>query len=55
MEEKLGRILRETEIVHHVDGNKLNNEISNLQVVTRAEHARIHYHEREVGDDGRLL
>ena len=31
--------------VHHIDGNKLNNDISNLQVVTPEEHERIH--ERE--------
>lgn len=29
-------------IIHHIDENKLNNDISNLQLVTRTEHARIH-------------
>lgn len=28
--------------VHHIDGNKLNNSIDNLQIVTRSEHANIH-------------
>ena len=42
MEEYLGRELKPDEIVHHIDGNKLNNDISNLQLVTRAEHIDIH-------------
>lgn len=28
--------------VHHIDENKLNNNIDNLLVVTKAEHAKIH-------------
>lgn len=42
MEKNIGRELRSDEIVHHIDGNKLNNDIVNLVIVTRAEHARIH-------------
>jgi hypothetical protein len=30
-------------IVHHKDCKKLNNNPLNLQLVTRSEHARIHY------------
>ena len=30
--------------VHHVDTNKNNNDISNLQLLTRAEHRRAHGH-----------
>lgn len=29
-------------IVHHKDENKLNNKKSNLEILTRAEHARLH-------------
>lgn len=36
------RPLSSDEIVHHIDGNKLNNKPSNLQVVTKSEHWRIH-------------
>jgi len=43
MEQHLGRRLRSTEIVHHKDHNKLNNEIANLELTTRAEHNRIHF------------
>jgi hypothetical protein len=28
--------------IHHIDGNKNNNDISNLQMVTPEEHCRIH-------------
>jgi hypothetical protein len=38
MEEHLGRKLAPDEIVRHLDGDLLNNEISNLRVVTREEH-----------------
>jgi len=40
--EKHIRALAPGEVVHHVDGNPLNNEVSNLQILTRAEHIRIH-------------
>lgn len=42
MENKLGRKLKYNEVVHHIDGNKLNNDLSNLQLMTRQEHIEIH-------------
>lgn len=42
MEKHLGRKLRPDEHVHHKDGNKLNNKLSNLEIKIRAEHARFH-------------
>ena len=42
MSEHLGRNLIPSEIVHHIDENKKNNDISNLQLTTRAEHIKIH-------------
>lgn len=39
---KIGRKLRKGEIVHHIDGNKLNNNPDNLVVLSRADHGRIH-------------
>jgi hypothetical protein len=43
-EQMLGRPLRRNEIVHHIDGNKHNNDPTNLQVMTQSEHVREHWH-----------
>lgn len=42
MERHLGRKLSRAETVHHRDGNKMNNELSNLEVIDAREHGRIH-------------
>lgn len=42
MEAHLGRKLTRNEIVHHKDGNKKNNAIDNLEVMTQSEHIRLH-------------
>ena len=42
MEQKLGRSLSSKEVVHHIDGNKLNDEISNLEVLLVNEHIQEH-------------
>lgn len=39
----LKRDLREDEVVHHKDGNKLNNKKQNLEVMTKSEHYKIHH------------
>ena len=42
MEEKLGRKLKSTEIVHHIDYNRQNNSPENLQLVSCGEHLKLH-------------
>jgi hypothetical protein len=50
VETHIGRKLSSSECVHHIDGNKLNNDISNLEIMTFAEHAKAHrIEEAELG------
>lgn len=47
MEQYLGRFLKPAEIVHHIDGNKLNNDISNLMLLDDASaHSKLHGYEK---------
>ena len=38
MEKHLGRRLKPREIVHHIDGDKLNNSITNLEIMELRDH-----------------
>ena len=42
MEEHIGRKLLSKEIVHHINHDKVDNRLENLQIVTRSEHNKIH-------------
>lgn len=42
MEQAIGRRLRRAEVVHHKNGIRDDNSLDNLQLMTRAEHARHH-------------
>ena len=42
MERKLGRPLSAKEDVHHIDFNTLNNETSNLMLLSSSDHSRLH-------------
>lgn len=42
MEQHLGRKLERWEEVHHVNGNKQNNDISNLIVLSKSDHSKLH-------------
>lgn len=42
MENSLGRLLTKEEVVHHLNGNKHDNRIENLEVMTAKEHSLLH-------------
>lgn len=42
MEKYLGRKLEDHEDVHHIDGDKLNNHISNLRLMNKSDHTKLH-------------
>lgn len=41
--EKLGRLITSDEIVHHVNNDPQDNDINNLQVMTKREHSQYHH------------
>lgn len=43
MEKKIGRKLKKDEVVHHINENKLDNRIENLQLMTKKEHLSHHW------------
>lgn len=42
VENSIGRLLTDDEEVHHIDRDRHNNDISNLQLLTREEHRELH-------------
>lgn len=42
MENHLNRVLNDDEVIHHLDGNKHNNDINNLQLLNKKEHNVLH-------------
>lgn len=45
MEDFTGRKLSKNEVVHHKNGNKKDNRIENLEIMTRSQHIKHHYKE----------
>lgn len=45
-EKKVGRPLKDDEIVHHVNGDVTDNRLSNLEIMTQSEHCTKHMLDR---------
>lgn len=54
-EKALGRKLSENEVVHHIDGNPSNNNISNLAVMDKETHIKLHKREIDLSDSSIIL
>jgi hypothetical protein len=48
MQERLGRPFKKDEFVHHIDGDRSNNDEHNLAIMTRQAHGRLHTRERKL-------
>jgi hypothetical protein len=53
MGQTLGRPLAPGEVVHHIDGDKANNEPANLHLTTQSEHIREHLADMHAARYGR--
>jgi hypothetical protein len=51
--EKFIGIIPDNYDIHHIDGNRLNNEIYNLQCLSHSEHIKLHAVDREFSDETR--
>ena len=49
MEQALGRRLLRWEFVHHINGDKSDNRLENLQVMSAREHGQLHHAGKKVG------
>jgi len=50
MEKFIGRKLRKSECIHHIDGDRLNNSIENLEIISRSQHTSFHRINKEGAD-----
>ena len=46
MEQKIGRLLKDNEVVHHINYNRSDNRLENLKLMTMKEHCSFHAKER---------
>ena len=51
MEKHIGRYLKPEEVVHHINGDRLDNKVENLQIISVEEHTRTtHIGKKWTGD-----
>jgi len=55
LENKLGRDLDTNEHIHHIDGDRSNNSIENLELMTKENHLRLEAEKRVRDNGGRFI
>jgi hypothetical protein len=55
MSEKLGRPIEKGEVVHHIDGNRLNNDPDNLELLSKGMHTRRHHAGKVTSEETKKL
>ena len=53
MAQSLGRTIEPWEVVHHKDGNPLNNDLSNLELIEVGEHTYQHHNGAQRSDNAK--
>ncbi|KKN70066.1 hypothetical protein LCGC14_0435130 [marine sediment metagenome] len=53
MEQHLGRPLTDSEETHHINGNKIDNRIKNMKILTKSKHTSLHHTKGFIGKHSR--
>ena len=50
VEQFIGRSLTRHEVIHHVNGDKTDNRLENLRIMSHSEHLKLHQQEQQAAD-----